>query len=231
MNTLAWILILAAVLMGRAVYKGRVLNMGEDLSDAFLALISSDTAKLKEVLDRVGDSNTAVGADLSIYQPAMDAIGGTAINVAKGMEQGLDEFVARANTSVALAAIILGSKAKGYRWGAAGPTYYDCSGLMWAAMRLAKAYTGARFTTDSFAKMTKDTYTRVSSPQVEDIVLWPFRVPYTTGHMGIVTGPDSFYSARSVRSGIGETKISTFRKDTPQYYRRTRFPSPDRGGK
>lgn len=228
MNTLAWILILTAILMTRAVYKGRVLNMGEDLSDAFLALISNDTGKLKEVLDRVGDSNTAVTTNLSLYQPTLEAIGGTAIGVAQGAGHLISELEARANTSVALASVMLGSKAKGYRWGAAGPDYYDCSGLMWAAMRLSKVYTGSRFTTATFASKCKDTYARVESPQVEDIAVWPLRVPYATGHMGVVTGADKFYSARSVRSGIGESKLSTFRSYQPLYYRRTRFPSPDR---
>lgn len=227
MNTFAWILILAAVLMARAVYKGRVLNMGEDLSDAFLALVSSDTAKLKEVLDRVGDSNKAIGADLTLVTPALDTITGTGVNIAKGLDQLIDQFEASANKSVALAAVILGEKAKGYRWGASGPDYYDCSGLMWAACKLAKAYNGRRFSTGDFAKLAKDSYAKVDSPQLEDIVLWPLRVPYATGHMGIVTGPDKFYSARSIKSGIGETSISKFRGDKPTYYRRTKFPSPD----
>lgn len=229
MNTVAWVLILAAVLVGRAVYKGRVLNMGEDLSDAFLALVSSDTEKLKEVLDRTGDSNTASAADLNIYQNSMDAFVGPGVETAKGVGSLLDQLENRANSSVALAAVILGSKAKGYRWGGSGPSYYDCSGLMWAAMKLAKVYSGSRFSTSDFERMTGKVYTRVSTPQTDDIVLWPLRVPYVTGHMGVVTGADKFYSARSVRSGIGESSISTFRSYKPQYYRRYGYKSPDGG--
>lgn len=227
MNTVAWVLILVAILMGRAVYKGRVLNMGEDLSDAFLALVSSDTAKLQEVLARTGDSNTASAADFSIYQPAMNAIAGPAIGVAKGAGSLIDQLESKANSSVALAAVILGAKAKGYRWGASGPDYYDCSGLMWAAMKLAKVYSGNRFSTSDVERMTKKVYKRVSSPQVDDIVLWPLKVPYVTGHMGVVTGNDSFYSARSLRTGIGESPISTFRSYKPVYLRRYGYKSPD----
>lgn len=228
MNTLAWVLIFVAILMVRAVYKGRVLNMGEDLSDAFLAVINSDTGKLKEVLSRVGDSNTASGVDISIFQPSLDAIGKPAIGVARGAGDLINELEARANTSVGLAAVMLGSKAKGYRWGASGPDYYDCSGLMWAAMKLAKVYSGSRFNTASFEGQLKGTYARVSSsPEIEDIVLWPLRIPYATGHMGIVTGPDKFYSARSLKSGIGESTISSFRSYKPIVLRRVKFPSPD----
>lgn len=227
MNTFAWILILTALLLGRAVYKGRVFNIGEDLSDAFLALVNSDTAKLQEVLSRTGDSNTAIGADLTLYQTSLDMIGGPAAATAKGVGGLIDSFEKNANQSVALAAVILGERAKGYRWGATGPDYYDCSGLMWAAMKLAKVYTGRRFSTSDFERLTKSVYTRVSTPQVEDIVLWPFKVPYSTGHMGIVSGPDTFYSARSVKTGIGESKISTFRSYKPIYFRRYSFPSPD----
>lgn len=230
MNTLAWILILAAALMARAVYKGRVLNIGEDLSDAFLALIKNDTAELKEVLSREGDSRTASQSDLSLFSPAFNAIGGTAGAIAGGIDGSLNELERRANSSVALAAVVLGGKAKGYRWGANGPDYYDCSGLMWAAMKLTKVFTGSRFNTATFASALKGTYAKVNdAPQLEDIVLWPLRVPYATGHMGVVVGKDNFYSARSVKSGIGEAKISTFRSYPPIVYRRTRFTSPDAG--
>lgn len=227
MNTVAWVLILAAVLMGRAVYKGRVLNIGEDLSDAFLALVSSDTEKLKDVLARTGDTNTASTADLNIYQNSMNAFVGPGVDVAKGAGSLIDQLESKANSSVGLAAVILGSKAKGYRWGASGPDYYDCSGLMWAAMKLAKVYSGSRFSTADFERLTKKVYTRVSSPQPDDIVLWPLRVPYVTGHMGVVTGTDKFYSARSLRSGIGESAISTFRSYKPVYLRRYGYKSPD----
>lgn len=229
MNTLAWVLILAALLVVHAVYRGRVFNMGEDLSDAFIALVSSDTAGLKEVMERRGDSTTASAANLSLFQPSLESVAGPGIGIAKGIGQGLDEFERKANASVSLAAVLLGEKAKGYRWGASGPDYYDCSGLIWQAMKLTKVYTGKRFTTSNFVSATKGIYTRVDSPQVDDIVLWPLRIPYATGHMGVVTGPDKFYSARSVRSGIGESPIKSFRSHAPQYYRRSGFKHPDAG--
>lgn len=231
MNTLGWVFILAAIIMGRAVYKGRVLNLGEDLSDSFLALVSGDTQKLQEVLSRTGDSNTATLANLDIYQNAVNAFIKPGIDVGKGVGSMVDQLEGKANASVAwAAAIVLGPKAKGYRWGASGPDYYDCSGLMWAAMKLTKVYTGSRFSTSNFESATKKVYKRVTgTPQIDDIVLWPIKVPYITGHMGVVVGNDSFYSARSISSGIGESKISTFRHYPPIIFRRYGYPSPDSG--
>ncbi len=79
MNTLGWVLILVALLLMRPVYKGRVMNLGEDLSDGFLALVRGDTADLTEVLARTGEGATpAVGATGSL-------IGGVAANAAEAV--------------------------------------------------------------------------------------------------------------------------------------------------
>lgn len=59
MNTLAWVLILASLIIARAVAKGRVFNITEDLSDAFKALIIGDSKSVGEVLGRTGSSATA----------------------------------------------------------------------------------------------------------------------------------------------------------------------------
>lgn len=219
MNTLGWVLILIAVLMARAVYKGRVMNMGQDLSDAFLALVSSDTAQLKEVLSRTGDSNTPSVADFSQWVDLSKQVA-PAVAVGNGVGSMVDQMEAKMNSSLVLAAAILGSKAKGYRWAANGPDYYDCSGLMWQAMKLAHLYSGTRYNTDSFPKLAANNYYRVTgAAQLDDVVLWPLRVPYASGHMGVVTGTDKFYSARSIRTGLGESTISTFRSYQPIYFR------------
>ena len=55
MNTLGWVLILSAILLARSVMRGRVMNIGEDLSDAFLAIVRGDTTELTKVLARTGD--------------------------------------------------------------------------------------------------------------------------------------------------------------------------------
>lgn len=196
MTTVGYVLILLGLLVIRAVYKGRVQNIGQDASDAVLALIRGDTDALGEVLARTGDANSESQAETS-----MGPIPGTA--------------QPPATDALLFSAVALGSQAKGYRWTATGPDYYDCSGLMWKAVVRAGLYNGPRFTTFNFESAMGDRFTRVTSPVRGDVVLW------RTHHMGVVSGADQFYSARSVKSGIGYSAISTFRKDKPVYLRPT----------
>ncbi len=230
MNTLGWVFILAALLLLRAVTKGRVMEIGEDLSDGFLAFARGDSEALKEVLGRSGDSSEPTYAGLDESVGSLVSVGGGIADVqahvgqavGKSMAELADEF-----NDLAFAAIVLGEKAKGYRWEGTGPTYYDCSGLIWRACR-ALGYTGSRFTTASI-RSNKKAFRIISAPgmqgpgvnaaQINDIVLWPAGSGGVTGHMGVITGPDQFYSARSVRSGIGNAKISTFRRTKPIYLR------------
>lgn len=203
MNTFGWVLILAAVVLARAVLRGRVMNIGEDLSDAFLALVRSDTAELQGVFARVGEGFTPeVGVTGT-------AVGGAAGNAAEAIAGKI---------GIAANAVKLGKAAKGYRWTATGPTYYDCSGLMWRACQ-AVGFKGPRFTTASIRGVKG--FTVVGEAKNDDIVLWPMGGGYATGHMGVVTGPDTYYSARSVRSGIGYSPIASFRRTKPIYLRYT----------
>lgn len=213
MNTLGWILILVGILFARAVSKGRIMNVGEDMSDALLAVVRGDNKGLSEVLAREGDG----------YTPGVvgSVVGSSAGNAATEIAGGL------ANAALASAIVKLGEAAKGYRWEGTGPDYYDCSGLVWRACR-AIGFTGSRFTTATIRSIT-GSFKVISPPgmqgpgvtaaMVNDIVLWPAGSGGITGHMGVVTGNDMFYSARSVRSGIGNSKISTFRSTKPIYLR------------
>lgn len=207
MNTIGWLFIMAGILIARQVARGRVMDLPEDLGDAFIAFASGDTDALGEVLTRRGDSAA----------PSAGFVEGEirGVNVGAGSATGL-----------AAIAKTLGQKAKGYRWAATGPDYYDCSGLMWRAAQEI-GYKGSRFTTASIR--SRKEFKEISAPRtqgpgvsaavVNDIVLWPAGSGGVTGHMGVISGPDTFYSARSVRSGIGDAKISTFRKTRPIYLR------------
>ncbi len=62
MSTIGWLFILMAGLVLRQVIKGRVMETTQDISDAFLAMVSNDPAKLKEVLARTGEFNKADAA-------------------------------------------------------------------------------------------------------------------------------------------------------------------------
>lgn len=103
-------------------------------------------------------------------------------------------------------AIALGHKAKGYRFGDEGPDYYDCSGLMYAASKAAGVYSGGRFTTATVGDNKQ--FGHVASPRVDDLVVWSENAAH--GHMGVISAPDKFYSARSVADGLGYLTISTF---------------------
>lgn len=195
MNTLAYIFILSAILVMRAVSKGRVTNIGEDLSDAFLAFINGETDGLAEVLSRTGPDN----------KPA-EGIASATAEPGKAVDAGTLNQEILSNT------LALGKAAKGYLLTATGPNYYDCSGLVWRALQKV-GYKGGRFTTSTI--QGTGAFTRVTNPTPGDIVLWPRH------HMGVVTGPGRFYSARNVRAGITEANIKGFRNESPIYLRYT----------
>lgn len=204
MSTVAYLFIFVALLIFRQVYKGRVMNIGQDLSDAFIAFTTGDTAKLTEILARTGEGNTAT-ASTANTAPALTPVDRTAPPGTKG---------------VAAAALARGTAAKGYRFAATGPDYYDCSGLVWRSAQDC-GFTGPRFTTATIQlskqmKVLSPPATQgpgVSAAGINDIVVWPGH------HMGIITAPGRFYSARNPKSGIGEAAIEGFRSGPRKYYR------------
>lgn len=198
MSTLGWLFILFGFLTARQVLRGRVMQIPEDLGDAFIAFASADTDALGEVLARTGDSATATQA------------------ASTGTVGAPNDNPLTTVGNISVAAVNLGKKAKGYRWTATGPDYYDCSGLMWRAVQ-AVGYKGSRFSTATIR--SRKEFKVITNPTVNDLVLWPAGSGGATGHMGVITGNDLFYSARSRSSGIGESKISTFRKTKPIYLR------------
>jgi cell wall-associated NlpC family hydrolase len=215
MTTLGWLLILLGLLTIRQVSRGRVTDIGTDLSDALLALAAGDTDALGEILTRTGPASTPTAADLAIFNLTAGVTTGitdAGVGVSGAIGAAATGLQNRVAQGLALNAVVLGTKAKGYRWAATGPDYYDCSGLMWRACQ-AVGYKGIRFTTATVGAMPGFTKIPARSANVDDLVVWP------THHMGVITGDNKFYSARNPKSGIGETTISGFRKDAPVYYR------------
>lgn len=109
-------------------------------------------------------------------------------------------------TTILEAALKRGKTAKGYLFGAVGPDYYDCSGLIWRATQDAGVYSGDRYTTSTILQTHQ--FNRIITPRIDDIVVWDYSGVH--GHMGVISGPDQFYSARSHDSGIGYLTISSF---------------------
>lgn len=198
MNTLGYLLIFVAAILLRSVQRGRASNIPEDTQDTLVAILTGDIAMLKEVAARRGSDNDAATAE---------SVPETGVEAATGGENGA-RLLAQARK--------LGGAAKGYGWGLTGPTRYDCSGLVWRAGKDIGIYTGPRYTTSSFTRVSVTWAVATSSPTVGDIVLWPGK------HMGIVSGSNMCYSARSVEHGIGESTIDGTSKVlgiTAQYFR------------
>jgi len=106
----------------------------------------------------------------------------------------------------------LGAAGNVYVLGATGPNAYDCSGLVYRTLVNLGLYNGRRFSTRDWIALSSHIAFPVSSPAFGDVVLWEAH------HIGIVTGPDTFYSAYSPARGILDTSISHF-PGTPRYYR------------
>lgn len=180
MNTLGWVAIIGGVVVIRFAARGRGLTqIPGDISDLTIAAISG--GNVREVLDRRGEAEPITNA-AAIANPS----GG----------------------SVLKTALQLGGSAKGYRLGATGPDFYDCSGLVWQALRM-NGYNGPRFATANFPPASG--FTKVDQPVTGDIALWRPN-PRTGGHMGIVTDPNNVYSALSPESGIKTLSIDSLNK-------------------
>lgn len=194
-------LAIGALLM-RQVAVGRTRETPSDIKALTLAILSGDAAAMQTVMSQRGTN-----ADVESVSEVATSTDSTSVSTS-GSASG---------STLLSAAMVLGNSASGYVWGATGPKYYDCSGLVWQACRKLKIYNGARFTTSTFEAVAKSFATKVSTPAVGDIVVWPGK------HMGIVSGADSYYSARSVSKGIGTSSLSDdvayFAGNTPQYWR------------
>ena len=195
MPTTGLFLLTLGALLIRQVWVGRVSETPQDLRDISLALLSGDSAKMREVMSLRGEN----------------------VTVSAGSEVATTADTVAPSSSLLSEAISLGSKATGYSYGATGPTTYDCSGLVWKATKALGIYKGARFTTSTADAVFPKFATKVTTRQVGDIVLWPGK------HMGIVSGADSYYSARSTEKGIGYSSLSGdiayFAGIAPEYWR------------
>lgn len=180
MNTAGYLFVLASAMLVRQVVVGRAKETPTDLMNLAIAFLNGDVAGMKMVLSERGSNVGTVSASGEV------ATASGTVPTSSGFAQVV---------------IDLGSKAKGYRLGATGPEYFDCSGLVWRAAKNQGIFTGARFTTHNFADIRKP-WTQVSSPAAGDVILWENK------HMGISLGGDAMYSARSTAKGIGQSTVS-----------------------
>ena len=201
MQTIGYLAVLLGVLLVRQVVKGRAKETPQDLRDLFVGFITADTQQIKATLTQSGTN--------------IDSTGGSEVAVSSGA------FPKGTTGDLVAEVMRLGNAAKGYRLGATGPDFYDCSGLVWRACRNLGYYDGMRFTTATFAAaaMTQGGWCKripESMRAAGDIILW------RTHHMGVSTGGDGMYSARSTAKGIGESTVSgdsDFFGYAPSYWR------------
>jgi hypothetical protein len=203
MPAFGYLFLLVGGMLIRQVVVGRAVETPGDIRDLSLAFLQGDMTSVGEVFSRRGENTSVVRNEVAVLDDGTPVPGGDA---ASPTAHTLFEKV-----------FALGSAASGYRLGATGPTYYDCSGLIWRAMKDTGIYTGPRFTTTTFpAIAVAKKWTKVDTPSEGDIVLWAGH------HMGIAADNAGMYSARSTSKGIGPSLIqgdAGFFGYQPTYYR------------
>jgi tape measure domain-containing protein len=90
---------------------------------------------------------------------------------------------------------------KPYVWGAAGPSAFDCSGLVMYALKHAFGKSFPHYSGAQYAATVP-----VSDPQPGDLV---FFGPGGSEHVGVYAGNGKYYSAMSPSSGIGMSAVSS----------------------
>lgn len=202
MTTIGWLFILAAAVILRQVAKGRVVELPQDARDMLVGALRGDFEAVKEAAARSGEGLT----------PSLAAEGSSTISGTAG------GGAASSSGAAVIAEMKRLGDGKRYIWSgtfAPGSGGGDCSGLVWRALHNLGIYKGPRFTTFTFPVQSRGFATRVSDPQPGDIVVWNRGL---TGHMGIVTGPNRFYSALSSEAGVREAQMSAIR-GAISYYR------------
>lgn len=185
------VLIIVGGFVMKEVIVGRTSSVFSDAKTIGSGIINFDMGSVASTLTNVSATDTASAS----------------------LGSGLADAVSEANGTATGSSLLnevqsLGSSAKGYELGATGPSYYDCSGLVWQALRTLGLYDGPRFTTATFDAVAPKFAKRTTSPSAGDIINWPSK-----GHMGVYMSTDLFYSAMNPSAGIGQANISTFRDE------------------
>lgn len=179
----------------RQVAVGRALETPDDARDLLTSLFSGDYKGAKQIAAQRGTNveGTATVPDSAVSGSLGSSNSPGAMALAEARK--------------------LGSAAKGYRYAGTGPDYYDCSGLVWRALKNLNIWNGPRFSSATWVFIAPGIADKVMSPEVGDIVVWPGE------HIGIVSGPGEAYSALSTKYGIRDYPIKQTRSGTPEYWR------------
>lgn len=196
MSTVGWVLVIVGGLLARQVAVGRAAETPADFREGFLAVVRGDWDALRTIASGRGTNVETVALDSA---PVSDVSGsGSGEQLISTMRQ-------------------LG-EGRPYVSGAEGPDAYDCSGLVWAALKKMGLYSGPRFVVHEFPTISKGFAQQVTDPKRGDVVVWMFH------HIGVVTGDDRMFSALNPTDGICNSKISdnTSVQGQPIYFRLTK---------
>lgn len=205
MRALGLLLALFSAYFYRAAFRGRAVNdLATDTADILKAFISGDTDTAYEAFEREGTLSWS-GTDTTPVSQSAVSEEINSISDTTSLIPGVKTLAEMKR---------LGDLAKGYRLTATGPDYYDCSGLLYRAMKNLGYYDGIRFSTRTFVVAMGSRIERVDSPGIGIIILWP-------GHIAVGTSDTQNYGALSVKQGIKSTTNAalTKAKGTPRYYR------------
>ncbi|KRM56116.1 NlpC/P60 family protein [Lacticaseibacillus sharpeae] len=166
-----------------------------------LAKLSADAAKKAEAAAKAEKAAAKVNTPKIVQTAAKTSNSGKSTPVAATQNN-----VADANKSYGSAiAAALSQQGKPYVWGAAGPSAYDCSGLvMWAYAKV-----GVSLPHSSAAQAQMGTRISISQLQPGDLVFWGSPVH----HVGIYIGGGMFVHAPHTGSVVKTQSISGYTPD------------------
>lgn len=206
MESLAFILVAAGIYILRQTFIGRGPEIGTDTVEMLSEVASGNYAGAAEVFKKK--------ADTPIFGTTSAATGGTTGTTdATGSNTtgtgGTTRGLMLLNKMRAL------GNGRPYVWGATGPNSYDCSGLVWRAMKETGIYTGARFTTGSFNMIAGKFASQISGPEPGAVCNW------AGTHMGVCVSKTRYYSALNRKLGIIESALSSeiANHGNPTYWR------------
>lgn len=187
MTAIGYVSILAGALLLRQVFVGRATSTVPDIRNMLSSALHGDFSGISQVTSQ---------------RPSVPS-GGQPVTVSPaGSPPG---------TSLGTLGTVMHALGDGkpYVFGASGPDSYDCSGLVWRALYDMGYYKGPRFYADqTFVNALRGKIQNVSSPEVDDIVLW------SGHHMGVCVGNGMMYSALNPKDGITTSSIA----DNTKYY-------------
>lgn len=165
-----------------------------------LAQISEEAAK------KASAAAAAAKANESTAKVVTTAAKTSTSGTAKSLTQTANNNVADANKSYSSAiSAALSQQGKPYVWGEAGPSAYDCSGLvMWAYAKV-----GVSLPHSSAAQAQMGTRISISQLQPGDLVFWGSPVH----HVGIYIGGGMFVHAPHTGSVVKTQSISGYTPD------------------